>query len=398
MIELTTDAQLLGLLVQAAGAALIGLLCRLLMPAVRHAALKAWMRAWLSLSLALVAMLVRQLYDGTAIVTIPLYLFGEYLFCFWLVEGCAHFGGRAWPAAGLKRALGPFALLAILLPQIVGLSFVSIFMVQSAVLAFTFAAAIWALHSTAKREPASHGLLAIRVSLLLLTILFSAYVPVFAAHVFLGWPLPLVPLVLSSATHLVLEFLVGFGGAVLVLEQSHSGLATYSAGLVADNRNFRALAERDALTGIENRYAYSLLVNSLMTKGGARSGCVAIIDVDGLKLLNDSMGHAIGDMALKSVAASLRRHIRDSDRLFRWGGDEFLIVALNDRPATVISQLDHANVEVAESSSLALQFSYGVVGFEGAGLALAVEQADQLMYASKRARKAKRAAENPQPT
>ena len=191
------------------------------------------------------------LYDVTAIVTS---YSGEYLFCFWLVEGCAHFGGRAWPAAP-TRTLGPFALLAILMPQIVDLSFVSIFMVQSAVLAFTFAAAIWALHRAKNATGQPWLARDTRLTVAARTILFSAYVPVFAAHV-LGWPLPLVPLVLSSAAHLVLEFLVGFGGAVLVLEQSHSGLATYSAGLVADNRNFRPwLSAERPDPGIETRYA-----------------------------------------------------------------------------------------------------------------------------------------------
>src|SRR5580658_7212028 len=107
---------------------------------------------------------------------------------------------------------------------------------------------------------------------------------------------------LSSVTHLVFEFLLGFGGAVLVLEQSHQGLAVRNDTLTADNVRFRDQAERDALTNVYNRHAFRQMLDALRDAGRPVRGCVAMIDVDGLKQLNDSLGHVLGDAALIRVA------------------------------------------------------------------------------------------------
>jgi hypothetical protein len=80
MTNLFENVQVLALLIQAMGAALIGLLCLMLNRVVRHPALSAWVRGWLSLAGALIALLVEQALPRTAAATLPLYMFGEYLF------------------------------------------------------------------------------------------------------------------------------------------------------------------------------------------------------------------------------------------------------------------------------------------------------------------------------
>src|SRR5450631_2520140 len=153
MTILFENVQVLALLVQAMGAALIGLLCQMLTPVVRHPALAAWVRGWLSLTGALIALLIEQALPATAAATLPCYMFGEYLFGYWIIEGCAHFAGRHWSYRWLPRLIVPLALFSIAAPQVIGYEFRAVFMVQSLALACIFIAALIALSSAAGREP-----------------------------------------------------------------------------------------------------------------------------------------------------------------------------------------------------------------------------------------------------
>ena len=76
-----------------------------------------------------------------------------------------------------------------------------------------------------------------------------------------------------------------------------------------------------------NRHAfYSLMGAARDEKKRPLGGTVAIIDIDNLKPLNDTFGHAAGDVAIRAVAKAVRSIIRAEDLLFRWGGDEFLVI------------------------------------------------------------------------
>jgi diguanylate cyclase (GGDEF)-like protein len=361
MSETFENVQVLGLLVQAMGAALIGLLCLMLNRVVRRPALSAWVRGWLTLSAGLFALLIEQLIPATAPVTLSAYMFGEYLFGYWIVEGCAYFGGRRWSSRWLPRLAAPLLLISITLPHVIGYEFRAIFTAQSLALAFIFGAAWIALSPAARRGRSSSGLLAMRSALLLLSAIFLGYFPIFLANLLTGAPLPATLLKLSSAIHLVLEFLLGFGGAVLVLEQSHQRLMVRNDTLSADNARFRSQAERDALTGSFNRHAFFQLLDALTEGAAPVRGCAAMIDVDGLKRLNDSFGHEFGDSALVGVAAAIQQLACEDDRLFRWGGDEFLLVALNQTTASVAARLERINPLLATSREVALQVSYAAV-------------------------------------
>ncbi len=387
MTWLFDNVEVLGLVIQASGAALIGVLCLMLNRVVRRGALSAWVRGWLSLSGALLALLVEQALPVSASVTLPLYIFGECLFGYWIIEGCAQFARRRWDGRWLARLVAPAALFAAAAPQLIGHEFRAVFLVQSCVLALVFAGALFALAPAAQRQSSSPGLLAMRASLLLLVIIFLAYIPIFAANLARNVALPMTLLKLSSATHLVLEFLLGFGGAMLVLEQSHQGLMLRNDRLSADNEKYRAQAERDALTSAYNRHAFFQLLEALKAEGVPVRGCAAMIDVDGLKQLNDSLGHVFGDAALIRVAKTIQQLVRLKDRVFRWGGDEFLLVTIGQNASTVTALLDLLNPALAGPGGVAVQVSYGVVEFSTlAELSEAVKCADLDMYARRRER------------
>ena len=85
----------------------------------------------------------------------------------------------------------------------------------------------------------------------------------------------------------------------------------------------KSIAERDQLTGLHNRHYLERFLGS----GERPTDLLALlIDVDGLKQVNDGLGHEAGDALLRCVAATLLEHTRPGDIVIRWGGDEFLVL------------------------------------------------------------------------
>jgi len=94
------------------------------------------------------------------------------------------------------------------------------------------------------------------------------------------------------------------------------------------NRALAVQARRDALTGLENRAAFTEELARALVDGSGRPGSVAVlyIDLDGFKIVNDSLGHAAGDDLLVTVADRISALTRSCDVLARYGGDEFTML------------------------------------------------------------------------
>jgi diguanylate cyclase (GGDEF)-like protein len=91
------------------------------------------------------------------------------------------------------------------------------------------------------------------------------------------------------------------------------------------NNRLRFDSERDPLTGLRNRRYFNQYVLSVE---GARpvGGCVLLADLDNFKRINDTLGHPAGDAVLATVSHRLSAALRESDKLVRWGGEEFLAI------------------------------------------------------------------------
>jgi diguanylate cyclase (GGDEF)-like protein len=156
------------------------------------------------------------------------------------------------------------------------------------------------------------------------------------------------------------------------------------------------LALTDELTGLYNRRGFLCLSERQLRLAG-RSGCVMglfFIDVDGLKRINDSLGHSEGDRALIRAAEVLRMTFRESDVVARLGGDEFGVLAVevsSHSEAAMMTRLrEGLKIINSQESRYRLSLSVGVVQFVSRATSSIAElmlQADRAMYQSKRSKR-----------
>jgi diguanylate cyclase (GGDEF)-like protein len=151
------------------------------------------------------------------------------------------------------------------------------------------------------------------------------------------------------------------------------------------------MARMDPLTEALNRHAFhSLLSHDGGSSESATDGCVAVIDIDNLKPINDTLGHSVGDKAIRAVARAVRSLIRADDMLFRWGGDEFLVLMFKlreeeaSRRMQSLNEILERNGEQWSGAPVTIRVSFGVCGFLSMNdLGRAIEDADRLMYDSR---------------
>ncbi len=154
-----------------------------------------------------------------------------------------------------------------------------------------------------------------------------------------------------------------------------------------------AIASEDGLTGLMNRRATFDAVSRELSRAARGPGAVAalFIDLDGLKTLNDSYGHQVGDRAIQLVAGALQGAARTSDVVGRIGGDEFLIAgAVNVPGAEVLALAQRAHAAVADCSVQAdgrlirLACSIGIgLSEPGDDVEALVHRADMALYLAK---------------
>lgn len=139
----------------------------------------------------------------------------------------------------------------------------------------------------------------------------------------------------------------------------------------------------DALTGVYNRNYYEKNI-----RDASLQGFVAMLDLDNLKLCNDHFGHGAGDSVLKKLAEVIKAELRSGDKLIRFGGDEFLLLA-QDCPDDEFAQLLlRIQTKVSEAAmpdfpGLSLSVSIGGTRVAGSSSSEAVMRADQMMYMAK---------------
>ena len=161
----------------------------------------------------------------------------------------------------------------------------------------------------------------------------------------------------------------------------------------------RQMVVTDALTGLRNRRFFDEVIArelNLHRRYGTPLS-VLFLDIDKFKSINDTLGHAAGDRTLREVAAFLLRKIRDADYVFRWGGDEFLLLLSCREDEALRRGLDlqsefRATAAAALPKDVGLSFGCAEVSPLAESANDALKLADERMYANKRAA---RVAESP---
>lgn len=181
------------------------------------------------------------------------------------------------------------------------------------------------------------------------------------------------------------------------VEQRTAELAAEVAERRRVEEEVRALSLTDDLTGLRNRRGFVLLAGQALSvepRAGDR-GLLLFADVDGLKAVNDALGHEAGDAMLRAAATVLRHSFRESDVLARVGGDEFAVYVPHtaEKPASVLAriqaEIDRMNADADLPAWLSL--SVGAIPAEPRQLTLEelLAGADHAMYEQKRLRRAK---------
>lgn len=162
------------------------------------------------------------------------------------------------------------------------------------------------------------------------------------------------------------------------------------------NRLLRSLAETDPLTGVANRLRSTRELNRYLNlvQRYHQPLCLAVIDLDHFKQVNDQYGHDVGDVVLKQLATILQRKFRGEDVVARWGGEEFLVGMYGMKKLQALERLNQVLQLVRQEvfspdliQSLQLTFSAGVAEAPEDGLDLnsLYRSADAAMYRAKAA-------------
>lgn len=193
------------------------------------------------------------------------------------------------------------------------------------------------------------------------------------------------------AFNVVTNIFVALGMHLLVFEDMTTELRRANSELAAANEEVRRLAITDSLTGCYNRRFFDQIERRELQRH-LRYGSpltVMFVDVNKFKKLNDTLGHETGDAVLREIGAILRRQVRSSDYVIRWGGDEFMLLLTctfqqAQQKAAEFKAAFHAD-PVTENLPGGVGLSIGAAEVEPDTITLgeAIRLADERMYEDK---------------
>ncbi len=399
----------IGAVVQLGGCVLLLTLFALLRRyAGRRSYFSSWGAAWLALTLAITAIVLRYNILPSLVTASDLegrgevqvlhffYQSGKLIYLVLLAAGTAQYAvglrSRAWVPGAVGVAIvyaGASVAVSDRLTDLV------VFQAPLAVMVFLYCA------STLLKLPQPRRSLGSRVTgvvFAMMAFLWVIYIGAFGMPRFgVTGMSALAALVVSFNTYLdlVLQMLLGYAMVLVFMEDAKREVDDAHAELAIAHDQLRRAALYDTLTGALNRRAFAQGVGLEAAK--AAFGTVAMLDMDNLKFVNDSYGHSSGDEALQHLVSVMREALRPSDRIYRWGGDEFLLVLPGAKPDAVLHRVEsilaaaHPLYLRGARDPLRLVASYGAAEFgSGEDLLDAIERADAEMYKHKHRRRTPR--------
>jgi diguanylate cyclase (GGDEF)-like protein len=239
---------------------------------------------------------------------------------------------------------------------------------------------VYLYNFVALRKNTGHGARAFRLALLVLAagFLLRALALVGVFGVYNSY---------EAYSEFILHCVLGFAAMAMWNENQIDRIRQLAGEVDYLRREAQQRLDLDHLTGLLNQAALSRRVD----QAEAFEGVVAVCDMDNFKDVNDRYGHLVGDEILRNIGNLLKSSIRHEDEAFRWGGDEFVILFHNQRTEVARKRMQDISTRLLEfrvrgHGVLPITFSWGTAEAAGRVLREALDEADQTMYALKRAK------------
>jgi len=174
---------------------------------------------------------------------------------------------------------------------------------------------------------------------------------------------------------------------LLTILANQAAVSIFNARLI---ERLAATARTDPLTGLANRRAFEQALEQRLAADSGETFAVLMLDVDGLKQVNDARGHAAGDAVLMRVASVLSADLRQADLATRWGGDEFVLLmrGMDQVGALSLARRIGGTLLNPDDPAGAISVSIGTAAFpaDGTTAVSLLAAADRSMYVDKRQR------------
>ncbi|HKV31335.1 MAG TPA: diguanylate cyclase [Candidatus Dormibacteraeota bacterium] len=174
---------------------------------------------------------------------------------------------------------------------------------------------------------------------------------------------------------------------LLTILANQAAVSIFNARLI---ERLAATARTDPLTGLANRRAFEQALEQRLASDSGETFAVLMLDVDGLKQVNDARGHAAGDAVLRRVASVLSTDLRQADLATRWGGDEFVLLmpGMDQVGALSLARRIGGTLLNPDDPAGAISVSIGTAAFpaDGTTAVSLLAAADRSMYVDKRQR------------
>jgi diguanylate cyclase (GGDEF)-like protein len=361
----------------------------------RRGYFRQWGRAWLALMiglgvLALHSQLAPAPQEGVRVsrlvngVTFGSYQLAKLLWCALLVAGTAQYAHRV-RRPRLIGVAGGLAVVYAILTGVLADTLAKAIVLQSPIVAVAllYCAGVMMRLPHSRRTPGSRFTGA---AFAVNGLLWATYGPMLLWVMSRTATMPPLLAFLASGNSLldqIWSMALGYGMVVVLLEDEKRAMNAAHDELAVAHDELRRAAMLDPLTGALNRRAFEEGVG--LEHARATFGVIGFVDLDGLKTINDLEGHAAGDRMLCRLADAVRGGLRASDKLYRWGGDEFLLVMPGASEEELLRRVGDL---LAGAQPTSISASLGAADYEGAeGLERAIAVADAAMYEEKKRRK-----------
>ena len=178
--------------------------------------------------------------------------------------------------------------------------------------------------------------------------------------------------------------------------RNHMRMKQFQDRLAQSEMKLRELSLSDELTGLFNRRGFTILAEQQikLSRRLQQGFSLFFADMDGMKWINDHLGHSVGDQALQELTKILIESFRASDIVARIGGDEFVCLSVDASPAEIAANLARLQQNIAKSNLCAsraysLSLSIGAATFDPANpidLETLLAEADKQMYIAKKSK------------